>query len=102
MIENETYQVIDHKNYSNKKQFLIFVKIDPVINLEVETTTNKTDQETILNHHIHINLNFQTHKIKTLEAVYQNIKDKFVRYNLQMKHTQTLQVSKKQKLQSYS
>ena len=49
---------------------------DPVIILEIETTTIKTDQEAILNHYIERIPIFQTHKIKTIEAVRQNIKDK--------------------------
>ena len=44
--------------------------------LELETTTIKTDQETFFNHHTEIMPSFQTHRIKTIEAVRQNIKDK--------------------------
>ena len=46
--------------------------------LEIETRTIRTDQKTILSHHIEIILNFQTHKIETIDAVHQNIKDKII------------------------
>ena len=67
---------------------------------EIETTSTKTNQETILNHRIEKILNFQPHKIKTIEAVPQNINDKEIKYNLHMKQIQTLQVSTIQKLRS--
>ena len=76
--------------------------IDSVITLETETTTTKTDQEAILNHLIEKILNFQTRKIKTLEAVHQRTKNKRIKKNLQMKQIRTLQVLPIQKLQNYS
>ena len=54
-----------------------------MIILETETTTIKTDHEPIFDNHIKILANFYPHK--TIEAVRQNIKDKSIKYNLQMK-----------------
>ena len=75
--------------------------VDPVITLEKKTTRTKIDQKTILNHHIKMILSFQTHK-KSINAVHQNIKDKIIKYNLQIKQTQTLQISTIRKLQNCS
>ena len=44
----------------------------------------------------------RTHEAKTTEAVHQNIKDKLINYNLQMKQVQILHVLTIQKLQNYS
>ena len=73
-----------------------------MIIVEIETTTIRTDHETILSHHIEIILNFKTHKVKIVPAEHQNIKDKLIKYTLQMKQIQTLQVLTKHNLQNYS
>ena len=47
-----------------------------VINSEIEITTNKTNEETFLNHHIKITHNIWKNKTKTIEVVHQYIKYK--------------------------
>ena len=53
-----------------------------MIIVEIETTSIRTDQEKIVCHNIKKILSFQTHKVKTIEAVHQKIKGKSVKYNL--------------------
>ena len=60
-----------------------------MIFLETGTTTIRTDQEFILSHHIEIILVILTRKIKTIEAVHQNIKDELIKYKLQIKQLLT-------------
>ena len=67
--ETEFIRIIDHKTIPTIERIIINKIIDPVIILQLETTTIQTDQNTILNHHIEIIPSFQIHKIKTIEAV---------------------------------
>ena len=101
IIEIETIRITDHKNIHTKDHKKNVI-IHPVITLELETTTIRTEQETFLNHRIETIHNCRTHKIKAIEALHQNIKNKLSKYNLQMMQIQTLQVSTKQKLQNYN
>ena len=48
--------------------------MNPLITLQIETTNTKSVQETILNHHIKIILNFSTRKLKIIKAMHQKIK----------------------------
>ena len=58
-----------------------------MIFLEPVTTPIKTDQKYISSHCYE---NY-TNKIKTTEEVHQNIKNKSIKYNVQIKQAQTLQ-----------
>ena len=82
MIEIETIQEnkfeitrkIDHKTTPILGHIIIIIIIDPVITLEIDTTIIRTDQKFVPSHHIEIILNNQTNKVKTTEAVHENIK----------------------------
>ena len=82
MIEIETIQEnkfeitrkIDHKTTPILGHIIIIIIIDPVITLEIDATIIRTDQKFVPSHHIEIILNNQTNKVKTTEAVHENIK----------------------------
>ena len=80
-------QILYHKPILTKDQIIIFIWINLVIILELVTTPIKIDQKYISDHRIEI----YTNKIKTTEEVHQNIKNKSIKYNLQIKQAQTLQ-----------
>ena len=68
--------LIDHKTILTIDHIIKFIITDPVITLEIETTTIKTEQEIFLSHRVEITHNISTNKIKTTEVVHQKIKDK--------------------------
>ena len=102
IVKIETIRLLDHKNSTTIDHNKIIVLVDPVIFLGLEATTIGTDQEISLNHQNKIILNFQTHKVKTVEAVHQNTKHKLIKNNLQRRQIRTFQVSTIQKLRNYS
>ena len=55
---------------------------------EAETKATKIDHESTINRTIKKNYNFPTDKTQIKEAVRQNINDKEMRYNLQLKQLQ--------------
>ena len=98
-METETIRKIDH-----------WFNIGPVIvfynnnnnrsrdNSGIETPAIQTDRETFFSHHMETILNIQIHRVKTTEAVHQNIstpkKDKYIKYKQQKKHIQKLRYGK--------
>ena len=70
IVEIKIMRVIDHKTTPTIDHIVIIIIINPVIFLKIETKTTEAYQETIFNHHIKKILNFQTHKIKTIDAVH--------------------------------
>ena len=84
---NQNYSNNGNRNYSTgRSQTTLTIShynnnnIDPVITPEIETTTTQIDRETILSHHIEINLIIQNHKVKTTEVADQKIKHKIIKY----------------------
>ena len=76
LVEIETIRIADQKNIPTIHPFIIIIIIDTINVLEMETAIIRTYQETFINHRIEIILNFQTQRVKTIEAVHKNIKEK--------------------------
>ena len=69
-----------------KDRIIFVIIIDPLIFLEKETKTIKTDQESVLSHHIETLHSIKTNKIQTTEEEHRTSKDKLIKYNLQINY----------------
>ena len=99
-IKFDITQFRDDKKNQTTDQKIKNLIIDPVIILEKETLTIKTDQKNYLSQHIELLLNIQTSKTKTKEKVLGNIKVKSTENNFQMKQAQICQLLTIQKVRT--
>ena len=72
----------DYKIFRTTDHIIRVITTDLEQILEIETIVIKIDQETILNHRFEITHNVQIDRVKFIEVVCLNIKDKTIKYKL--------------------